>query len=486
MSDNRYKTIAKSSGVIGLVQIVKMIFGLIQNKVLALLIGPSGFGVWGLYNSFVEMVNSFSTLGIDSSGVREIAKTDNEDEVSKIAWVIKNTLLLLSIIVSLSCIVFSKRISEIIFGDNNYYIGVIIVSFSFILTSLSKARMTILNGRRYIRELALSQIFGYLLSTVIIIGLAFLLKEDVVPYMFLLMPAFLVVFTSFYIQKLGIKYRISILPEYKTIVKNLMYIGAGYTVSALIGAVMNFASRQFIASEYGMDTLGIYQSCWTISNVYVGTILTAMGVDFVPRLMKVISNKIETNKIITEQLEFSILLASAGIIPMMAFSSYILHILYSSEFIVGSYIIKYQLIGVSLRVYGFVFGYVIMAYQKPIMFVLTQTIVFVLDYVFLVLLSSLWGYESLGLNYVISYLVYTIITLFLCKKKFDLQLSPMLLKIILLSIAFIVLSYCITTLPGGLILGILLSVIYAFIAYVILKKYMGINVLGLFKRRIIR
>ena len=74
MSDNRYKTIAKSSGVIGLVQIVKMVFGLIQNKVLALLIGPSGFGVWGLYNSFVEMVNSFSTLGIDSSGVREIVK----------------------------------------------------------------------------------------------------------------------------------------------------------------------------------------------------------------------------------------------------------------------------------------------------------------------------------------------------------------------------------------------------------------------------
>ena len=486
MSDNRYITIAKSSGVIGLVQIVKMAFGLIQNKVLALLIGPSGFGVWGLYNSFVEMVNSFATLGIDSSGVREIAKTDDEDSISKIAWTIKNTLLFLAILVSLFCIVFSKKISVLIFGSSNYYIGVIIVSLSFILTSLSKSGMAILNGRRYIEGLALCQIFGYSLSTIIIIGLAFLLKEDVIPYMFVLMPTFLVIFTSYYIRKLGITYRIGTLPEYKTIVKDLTYIGAGYTVSAVIGSVMNFVSRQFIVSEYGMETLGIYQSCWTISNVYVGTILTAMGVDFVPRLMKVMSNKIEGNKVITEQLEFSILLASAGIIPMMAFSSYILHFLYSSEFIIGANIIKYQLIGVSLRVYGFVFGYIIMAYKKPIMFVLTQMIVFVLDYVFLVLLSYLWGYDSLGLNYVMSYLVYTIITLFLCRKKFDLKISPMLLKIILLSIVFIALSYYVTLLPAVIIPGVLLSGIYTFIVYYILKKHMGINILGLLKQRMTR
>ena len=76
-----YKDIARSSGVIAVVQVIKIVFGLIQNKVLAVIVGTQGFGIWGMYNTYVEMVSSFSSLGLDSSGVRQIAR-HADDEIS--------------------------------------------------------------------------------------------------------------------------------------------------------------------------------------------------------------------------------------------------------------------------------------------------------------------------------------------------------------------------------------------------------------------
>ena len=76
--ENTYKSILKSSGLIAYVQIFQMALGLVRNKVVALVLGASGFGIWGLFNTFMEMVTTFSTLGIDQSGVRDIAQKSED------------------------------------------------------------------------------------------------------------------------------------------------------------------------------------------------------------------------------------------------------------------------------------------------------------------------------------------------------------------------------------------------------------------------
>ena len=44
--ENTYKSILKSSGLIAYVQIFQMALGLVRNKVVALVLGASGFGIW--------------------------------------------------------------------------------------------------------------------------------------------------------------------------------------------------------------------------------------------------------------------------------------------------------------------------------------------------------------------------------------------------------------------------------------------------------
>ncbi|MCC8133955.1 MAG: hypothetical protein LIP04_10585, partial [Tannerellaceae bacterium] len=76
-----YKDILKSSGIIGIVQIAQMFFGLLRNKVIAILLGTNGIGLWELFQTYIEMFSTFSLLGMDQSGVRLISKKAN-DKVS--------------------------------------------------------------------------------------------------------------------------------------------------------------------------------------------------------------------------------------------------------------------------------------------------------------------------------------------------------------------------------------------------------------------
>lgn len=73
-----YKSIVKSTGLIGFVQVFQIVFGVIRNKAIALVLGASGFGIWSLYNSYLAMVTQFSVLGLDKSGVRQISKKNRK------------------------------------------------------------------------------------------------------------------------------------------------------------------------------------------------------------------------------------------------------------------------------------------------------------------------------------------------------------------------------------------------------------------------
>jgi hypothetical protein len=65
-----YDQILRSSALIGGSSVASLAIGVVRTKALAILLGPSSFGLIGLYGSIVEFVRSIATLGVNSSGVR--------------------------------------------------------------------------------------------------------------------------------------------------------------------------------------------------------------------------------------------------------------------------------------------------------------------------------------------------------------------------------------------------------------------------------
>src|SRR5215470_12377607 len=80
-----YGEILKSSALIGGSAAISMAFGIIRTKVMALLLGPTGIGLIGVYTSISELARGIAGLGIKSSGVRQIAEAVGSGDKKRIA-----------------------------------------------------------------------------------------------------------------------------------------------------------------------------------------------------------------------------------------------------------------------------------------------------------------------------------------------------------------------------------------------------------------
>ncbi|SMO96769.1 O-antigen translocase [Gracilimonas mengyeensis] len=486
--NNSYKSIIKSNGLIGFVQVSKMFFGLIRNKVIAVLLGTQGFGVWSLYMTYLEMVNTFSTLGLDKSGVREISKiSDDEEAVAKCIYVFRRTLLVSSSFFALLSIIFSKTISRSLFDSSEYAIGIVIVSFAIIFNSVSKGQVSILNGLRDLKGLALSQILGSFVGTVSTIIFVYWLGIDGIPFYLFLVGLTLVMSTWWFVRKLRIPVIKPEFNEYKKLLFQLVKLGLGFSIAGIIFSFMTYLSKVYLSQNFDVEVVGIYQASWTISNLYVGILLTAMGIDFMPRLMKVIDSEKRMNTLINEQMELGLLVSSIGIIFVLFFAPLILQVLYSKSFVVGEEIIRWQILGVSLRVLGFPFSHTIMAREKPIIYVLVQSLFSVSDYLLIIFFSNLYGFDGLGINYFIAYLLYLSVTGVICYKMFSYKPSMLLLRIILIVYSIILGSWIVTDIYSGIyinILGIIVLLVMSWWIDQVLKKNMSISLINMILKKI--
>jgi antigen flippase len=80
-----YGQILKSSALIGGASVVNIAIGIVRTKVMAVLLGPAGFGLFGLYGSIANLTQSIAGMGINSSGVRQIAEAVGSDNTERIA-----------------------------------------------------------------------------------------------------------------------------------------------------------------------------------------------------------------------------------------------------------------------------------------------------------------------------------------------------------------------------------------------------------------
>src|SRR5262245_21294459 len=89
-----YDQILKSSALIGGSTMVDIGIGIIRTKVMAVLLGPAGLGLMGLYTSIGELAVSVAGMGVSSSGVRQIAEavgTGDEVRISQTVAVLQRT-----------------------------------------------------------------------------------------------------------------------------------------------------------------------------------------------------------------------------------------------------------------------------------------------------------------------------------------------------------------------------------------------------------
>jgi PST family polysaccharide transporter len=135
--------------------------------------------------------------------------------------------------------------------------------------------------------------------------------------------------------------------------------------------------------------------------------------------------------------------------------------------------------GVILRILGFPFSHAIMAKEKSGLYIIVQAVYWLSDFLFLILFTQIWGFNGLGFNYFIAYIIYFFLTWYVSIKLFDFKPSALLKKVTITIYLFIALAFLCNFLlfPYNYIFGSLLFVINLIWIIKTLKKDMNINIL---------
>jgi antigen flippase len=361
-----YGQILKSSALVGGSSALNIAIGIVRTKVMAMLLGPSGVGLAGLYGSVLDLTQSIAGMGINSSGVRQIAEaagSGDKDRIARTAVVLRRISTLLGVLGAVLLVVFSRQISTLTFGSDQQVAPISLLSVAVLFRLVSAGQGALVQGMRRIADLAKMGVLGALSGTLIGVPVIYFLREKGVVPSLVGVAAMMIVTSWWYSRKIHIDIQnVSITAsQVWQEATALLKLGFAFMASALMMLGSAYAIRILVLRELGFEATGFYQSAWTLGGLYVGFILQAMGADFYPRLTAIAWDNIACNRMVNEQARVGILLAGPGVIATLTFAPLVTALFYTAKFGAAVPILRWICLGITLRVITWPMGFIIVA-----------------------------------------------------------------------------------------------------------------------------
>jgi PST family polysaccharide transporter len=484
-----HRQIFKSTALIGGMQVINMGIGIVRTKALAVLLGPAGMGLAGLYMTATGLVGSVAGLGINASGVRQIAEaagTHDETRIARTIITLRRIALISGFLGMALVLALAPLLSRTTFGDDKHIFGVALMSLTLLFGGISAGQNALLQGLRRLRDLAASQVLGVGFGAVVSIALVWWLREQgIVPYL-VAISAFGILLSWWYARRVPVQRVMVTWKETLVESRSLLGLGLAFTVAALIASGTAYLTRVLVQRQLGMEAVGIYTATWTLSAYYVGFVLSAMGVDFMPRLTAVANDHAIMNRLVNEQTEMGVLIAVPGVLATLTLAPWVMKVFYSGAFVQGADVVRWQILGVFLRVVSWPMGYVLVAKGKSLLFTLNELAFGVVNVGLILLCMKLWKLEGVGVSFALSYLFYTMMLAFITWRLTGFRWSATALKI--LAPAILVLGAifgCTRFLPErwSIGIGLVATAVASAASLLALQKLLGVNLWQAVRRK---
>jgi PST family polysaccharide transporter len=366
-----YGQILRSSALVGGSSVINIAIGIVRTKVMAVLLGPAGMGLFGLYNLIADLTQSVAGMGVNSSGVRQIAEAAGSNDMERIARtaaILRRVSILLGVLGAVLLIMFSGPIATMTFGSAQNGAAVSLLSIAVFCRLVSAGQGALIQGMRRISDLAKMSILGALSGTLTSIPLVYLLREDGIVPSVILVGATTIATSWWYSRKIQIQAPSITASQIKEEASSLLKLGFPFMSSGLMTIGSAYLVRIIVVHKLGLEATGFYQSAWTLGGLYVGLILQAMGADFYPRLTASASDNTKCNRLVNEQTRIGLLLAGPGVIATLTCAPLVIAMFYSTKFVAAVEILRWICLGTALQVITWPMGFIIVAKAEQALF----------------------------------------------------------------------------------------------------------------------
>jgi PST family polysaccharide transporter len=406
---NTYGQILRSSVLVGGSSVLNVGIGILRTKAMALLLGPAGFGLFGLYNSIATLAQTISGMGVNSSGVRQIAEavgSKNNHRIALTATILKRVSLWLGLIGAMLLVCLSFPISQLTFGTKSHSGAVALLGIVVFLSSLSAGQTALIQGTRRITALAKLSVLGSLYGLAVSVPLIYLFRERGVVPALIAIAAMTAATSYWYSTKIKLVSPVVTAFELTNEMNSLIKLGFAFMISGLMTIGVGYFVRIIVFREIGYEATGLYQAAWTLGGLYVGIILQSMGADFYPRLTANVENNTIVNRLVNEQAEVGLLLAGPGVLATLAVAPLVISVFYSAKFMAAVGLLRWVCLGTFIQVISWPIGFIVVAKAYHKLFIVCELTWAIVSVTLALFCVSHFGLIGAGIAFLGSYIAH--------------------------------------------------------------------------------
>ncbi|ERM83982.1 hypothetical protein P872_01595 [Rhodonellum psychrophilum GCM71 = DSM 17998] len=432
----------KATSLFGGVQVFNIAVSLIRGKAVALLIGSEGMGLNGLFLSGINLIKQLTSLGLESSAVRDMSVAFGENDPKELATtytVFRRWIWFTAFLGVIASILFAPLLSSFAFGTREYTSAFMWLSIVFIFGALTGGIYTILRATRKVKYLAQANIYGAVSGLLVTLPILYVWGVDGV------MPSIVVASLATYLISLYFRKKVNIevinvtLRETFQLGKPMVVMGVNMSLGSLMGVGSTFALNAFITNQGSLSDLGLYSAGMSIMGGYVGMVFTAIGTDYFPRLSGAINDEKNWKPIVNQQSELVLMILNIVLVILVASAPILIRILLSAEFLETQNFIILSSIGVLLKGYVWVTGFVMLSKGDNKLFFLTELFANSFLLVLNIFLYKVYGIDGLGIAMIVGYVCFSILMYFIMLKKYNFRLDTSTYFLLLTGIVSLVL-----------------------------------------------
>lgn len=452
MSKDSYSQIFKASSISGGSQAATLLIGMVRTKLVAILIGPSGVGLIGLYLSLAGLMSTISGFGISSSAVREIARRRSAGDdagkahtvmaLRRIAWFTGTLGWCLT-----AALAWPLSVHLLGSGDQSLAVAALgaVVLFTATATSLS----ALLQGTQRIGDIARINVWAALIGTVFAVVIYLVLRERGVVPVLILLAIVQYLCTWWFARAVADAPVAQTWGETFKHFKALSRAGVGFMWGTVVVAARAMLIRAVIVREFGLEANGVYQAALSMATLFGGFILAAMSVDFYPRLSAVAADHPAANRTVNEQIEVGVLLALPGLVGTLAFADLLIQVFYTKAFLEGATLLPWLCVGTFMQIVLGPLAMIARAKGAARWMIVSETYANVLNVVFSVGLMTLFGLRGVAYGFALMYVAYGALMVWIARHLSGFRFTGDTIRLIAFAFTFIAAGMSLQLLPSA-------------------------------------
>jgi len=411
-------TLVRTSLLNGVAVAVKMLAAMALNKILAIYVGPAGYGIIGQFQNALAVIVNLAG-GVVGTGVTKATAEHFDDTVRQHGvWRTAIRLSLgASVLSGIIMLALRSYLSETLL--HNAGLGSVFVALALTLpaTAANNILLAIVNGKKEVGIYVTANIIGSLITLAVTGLLAWrfglhgaLIACAIAPSLALLSTATMVSHRPW----------LSFSAIWGALDRPAMKELSGFALmgvtSALASPIALMLIRQHVSDALGLTAAGYWQASWKISEIYLTLVTTTLTLYYVPRLAE-IRHGYELRQEVWKVYRFVMPIVVLAATLIFILRDFITRLLFSADFQPMEILFPWQLAGDVIKIGSWVLSCIMLGRSMVKAYVATEivfSVTFVLLSWFCVSHFSLIG---VPIAYATNYVLYWITIGLLVRRK---------------------------------------------------------------------